>query len=399
MASRCWKAIGYRLAAIAAGAAVGLVLAAVCLFVYVRIQTARHKSLSPGLRRIPFVESVFVDKHFLALEKEMQKVRERKRQAYMREMKARRGAMDVVSECLANSPTFESVRCFDEGVTLHTAIFEATEMYGHVRYRFRPMVDVYYLRLWSGICDLDAVCPATPEIEESLRNCAVNLKVRFRTDRHGFRPTEYPPAPGIPSVLFLGDSFTEGLWVAPSDTFANQFGHMMHEDGIEAASVNLGVNGYSAMEMCWMLEHWSAALRGKVAVFNLFLNDVGNSAKIIFQGLVPEENFRSMFRYLDRARDFCERSGICMVVAVIPDKGQFAEKRHVTVFQDRVREWTRAHNLPYLDPRAEFDKENVSGLYIFPTDGHFTVKGHRRYARFLYDHMKEQLAVLRREAG
>ena len=57
-------------------------------------------------------------------------------------------------------------------------------------------------------------------------------------------------------ALFLGDSFTDGLWVNDADTFVNVYGHIVRERaGVKLCPVNAGVNGYGSLEEAYLLEH------------------------------------------------------------------------------------------------------------------------------------------------
>ena len=60
--------------------------------------------------------------------------------------------------------------------------------------------------------------------------------------------TDFALVPDWPTVLFVGDSFTEGLDVASADTFVNVFGRHMKDGGLPGTAVNAGVNGYGALE-------------------------------------------------------------------------------------------------------------------------------------------------------
>jgi hypothetical protein len=46
----------------------------------------------------------------------------------------------------------------------------------------------------------------------------------IETDEWGFKKTDFVLEKGAPVVLFVGDSFTEGLDVASPDTFVSRFG-------------------------------------------------------------------------------------------------------------------------------------------------------------------------------
>ena len=96
-----------------------------------------------------------------------------------------------------------------------------------------------------------------PEIERLLKKVKViSTHITFETDKFGFKKTDFPNKEGNKAVIFLGDSFTEGLFTPPSKTFSNLFGIMMQKNNFQAIPVNMGVNGYSALEMAWMLENY-----------------------------------------------------------------------------------------------------------------------------------------------
>jgi lysophospholipase L1-like esterase len=62
----------------------------------------------------------------------------------------------------------------------------------------------------------------------------------------GLRDREYPHArrPGVPRVLLLGDSFTEGMQVALEKTFAKRLEAKLEDRGREIEVINAGFSGF-----------------------------------------------------------------------------------------------------------------------------------------------------------
>src|SRR4029078_6448045 len=103
------------------------------------------------------------------------------------------------------------------------------------------------------------------------------------------------------------------------------FGHHMKDAGLPGTAVNAGVNGYGALEECWTVEDYADGLGTRVAVRNLFPNDVdANYQSVVLGGPVPEVRYAEMFGYLARMRTYCLGHGIALVVARIRDKGRHA---------------------------------------------------------------------------
>jgi len=185
------------------------------------------------------------------------------------------------------------------------------------------------------------------------------------------------------TIFFLGDSFTEGVWVTPKETFANQVGVKLLEENISVTPINLGVDGYSALEMDWMLEHYASTFHPQIVVANLFPNDVHEDYFQVIKGTdIPEKNYEEMFYYLQRMEDFCERLNIKLVVSDVPVKEQFKELRGFYIFQNRVKKWCDTHGIINIDPYSYFDKIGRDSLY-FSWDPHFSPRGHEVYAEFI----------------
>src|SRR5207302_2708790 len=94
----------------------------------------------------------------------------------------------------------------------------------------------------------------------------------FSYDEDGFRTGS-----GLPydrSVLFIGDSFTEGVGVADDDTFAQATERALRRDGIRSRSLNAGHRGFGAAQELKMLRRMLARLPVDAVVVQSFpMND------------------------------------------------------------------------------------------------------------------------------
>ena len=266
-------------------------------------------------------------------------------------------------------------------------MFIPTEMFGKMKYRYHPDLGIYNLVIWSGLYFQTFSIVARPEITESLNKYKQDISrhTYFVTDKHGFKKTSEPYNPEHPTILFGGDSFTEGLWVSSEETFVSLFGQKLREQNVSVNMVNMGVNGYSALETAWMIETYAPGLNPKMIVINLLPNDVhGDFIKVIKGEEDFEPNYKQMFQYLERIRTYCTTMGIQFVVAVIPSKEQISVMKEYGVFQDRVKSWCDEKEVPFADPRAYFNTFDWEQLY-FTWDPHFSPLGHKHYSDFLYE--------------
>ncbi len=346
----------FRVISVFAGALAGLAVAALVLLVYVMWARSRHRDVAQGVRRLVPGAETGIDENYLRL------------------MEALTGDRDRYFAAL---DTFR-------GAAMSRDLFVPTEMYGAVRYRFRPNIAIYDVNIWTGLAHQTLQIPATPRITPLLDTCKVRHRVRFETDEHGFKKT--PAArtgPDAPVVFFLGDSYTEGTHVGCEDTFVARFGRRLASGGLAVRPLNLAVGGFGTMEECWMLEHFAPLLKPRAVILNMYPNDVIRNATAVVRGVgVPEERYQHVFHYLGRIAEHCRQSGVALIVAVIPTPRQLGALQSFSCFQDRIGAWCREHALPFLDPHETFAAAERE-LYI-PWDGHLTVDGHALYADFLY---------------
>ena len=98
----------------------------------------------------------------------------------------------------------------------------------------------------------------------------------FSYDESGFRTGS-----GLPydrSVLFLGDSFTEGFGVGDDETFARATERALRRDGIMARSLNAGYRGFGAAQELKVLRRILAAVPVDAVVVQSFpMNDFSDN--------------------------------------------------------------------------------------------------------------------------
>ena len=134
---------------------------------------------------------------------------------------------------------FETVWDYDQTTHLSKDLFVPAEMYGVAKYHYRPGVRALNAVVWTGL-NLRRFCLMdTPLIQQALQRCDVITQTAFQIDRYGFKPTGFAVSPEDPSVFFLGDSFTEGLYTAPEATFVSRFGRRMKDQSLPVSYTHL----------------------------------------------------------------------------------------------------------------------------------------------------------------
>lgn len=348
----------FRLAALGTGMLLTGIVAVIGFTIYVQWCRATGHSVSREFTRFKIVSRLYADESFIDL-------------------------LAVISK--NKSETFKTIWDYDRNTRLSKDLFLASEMYGQRKYRYKPDARVVNAAVWSGLNVQKFSFAASDEIRERLGQCRSIAMTEFQIDEHGCKPTEFEATADKPSIFFLGDSFTEGLFTSPEDTFVNLFGRRMREDGFDGAPVNMGVNGYSALEMCWVAEQFISTWRPVGVIANLFPNDVHERYIEVIRGEGShDKGYEEMFGYLERLRGQCGESGAKLIVSVIPAKEQLTISPTPTAFQDRVGAWCEKADIMFIDPLEHFGQFGVDRLYL-AWDPHFSVGGHEVYARWLFE--------------
>lgn len=276
---------------------------------------------------------------------------------------------------------------YNSGVNLSKTLFMETTMYGQKKYRYLPNITVYNGRIWDGFGYINLATRVTPEIRGLILQSKTEYSAFFNTNEYGFKETQPASASNALRVFFLGDSFTEGLWVKPEDTFASLFGKLFQDQGIPVTPYNLGVNGYSPLEESWMLEHFGDTLKPRLVILNLFPNDVDPNTWGVITGAVPPGQYQEMFLYMNRIRDYTRAHHMELVVTVIPPLWRPTPQQFSPQFWDQVQHWCQQNHIRYLDPRPVLYTDEINKYYIY-FDPHLTPEGHRVYATFLYQQLQ-----------
>jgi lysophospholipase L1-like esterase len=286
----------------------------------------------------------------------------------------------------------------DMVVGLSRDLFAPTLMFGRLSYRYRPHVRVRDFYVWTGLQPRSLSARATPALDAALESCRPRHEALFETDKHGFKPTGIARREGEPSVLFVGDSFTEGMYVAPEDTFVGLFARRLKREGIALAAVNGGVKGYSALEEAWTAQKFARTVSARAVIVLLFPNDVTSDYRAVTHNAAPveirEHLYAQMFRPLLRLRDYCRQDEVRLFLVALPAWSQVAKPLEPH-FQRRIARWCRRNGVSFLDP-LEYLRVNGGGDNYFRWDPHFSEHGHARMAEFLFEATERDLRTLAR---
>lgn len=288
-------------------------------------------------------------------------------------------------------PGFESVWDIDLANMFDRAIFIPTEMFGAPRYRRRPNIRIVDFVVWTGLSRVILNAVETPAVDRAIRRCRPLLCVSFSTDAFGFKKTELPTAGTEDTVMFLGDSFTEGLHVRSEDTFVSLFGRGLNQAGLAVVPINAGVSGYGALEEAWTAETYASPVHARVVIANLYLNDVNGNPGLVMADRVPRGEYRTMFSYLGHLKRFCVDRNLDLIVSVIPDKQQIRKRPRATAFQERTQRWCARNDVPFVNALPYLRRVGGEDNY-FSWDPHLNEEGHRNYSAFL---LEQTLPLLR----
>lgn len=294
---------------------------------------------------------------------------------------------------------------------------------GHPRYHHWHPTD-YHMRVWSSPAEYGG------------------FDAHFNSEGMSGR-AELPPK-GTPSIVFLGDSFTEALQVPEDKRYAKQVAEALH-----LTAVNLGCSSFTPLLSRVQLETVADRLSPSLVVLQIFSNDVGDDAELRKHAVFDErgrvravpgeatslsvrlarqsylarllrktwlsvEHSREMSRRSGGAwqavpwpssftkpmdewfspadlqgfetsvtelRDLCTSRGWPLALWVIPDRGALL-RGEPDYYYDYQRRLADKLGIRFLDVRPAFPKEQLRELF-FGYDIHFTEKGHAAVAALL----------------
>jgi lysophospholipase L1-like esterase len=271
--------------------------------------------------------------------------------------------------------------------------------------------------------------------------------VRYRFDADGFRASGTATLPGSRTILFIGDSFTEGMGVDSDETFPAVTCDRLMERGVRARCLNGGVSGFGTAHELRLLrallarkaltvdavvfqvlpnndlrDNWEDAgfglEAGRLAVWDpphiplevrlrdaLVDNTWARGSRIVTLAANAWFNGAGMDPHYDGAAFELERQLLQAVVAATRARGVQVviamcatawelDRKKVEPYDERARldfvaDTVRELQVPWVDSR---DVASEAEHYI-PNDGHFSAAGNAVMGRAL----AERLAPLLRE--
>jgi len=309
----------------------------------------------------------------------------------------RRLATAIADQRAAESGVFATVWDTSEGVLLSRRLFTPVDMFGVPKYRYKSNLRKLTFRTAAPRLEWDV--DDTPAVRTALQGVALEPVAAAAYDDLGFRRVDAEITRDCEvHVLFLGDSFTDGLWVNDSETFVNRYGHAARErSGVRVCPVNAGVNGYGSLEEAYVLEHsFEAAGRPRVVILMYFANDVDADTAALLDGTLPdvERKWGASLAYLRRAAEFSRRRDSTLVIAAIPPADQIARPSTRARYQDVLRRFCERESVRFVDLFDGLAAFDVHDLY-WDWDPHFTPRGHEVVADILFEQTRTLLAEAR----
>jgi lysophospholipase L1-like esterase len=274
------------------------------------------------------------------------------------------------------------------GVLLSRHMFHDVTMDGVTKYRYRSNLKKLGFRTGASGFRWNMETEDTPAIRSALADLDTPFIVSASYDESGFRRVDPELASDCAiHALFLGDSFTDGLWVSDADTFVNVFGHLVRERSrVKLCPVNAGVNGYGPLEEAHVLEHdFEAAGRPAVVFVMFFANDVDADYAAVINGTLRdgEHRWQESLAYLARLRQFAAGHGGRVVLAAIPTAEQVYMRGSQEYYQKPLREFAAREGIRFVNLIDRLSSPDAHTFY-WDWDPHFTPRGHRAVAEALY---------------
>ena len=314
--------------------------------------------------------------------------------AYLFNPNVRRFAR-VLQEHDPRADLFATIWDTNLGVSLSRKMFREVDMDGVRKYRYKPGLRKLSVHFRIGSLERNVEAEDTPELREAAEHLPPELIAFASYDEHGFRHVDAGVSGDCERrVLFLGASFTDGLWVNDGDTFASLYGKVARAHaGPRVCPVNAGVNGYGSFEERWVLEHeFETAGKPSLIFVMYFPNDVDSDYDRVMDGTLAslEARWKSSLDQVRRMQQFAVAHGSRLVLAAMPPVEQTFTRGPRTHYQDIVRAFASREGITFVDLYEGFLANDPHALY-WSWDPHFTPAGHAVVANLLYDATKDFL--------
>jgi lysophospholipase L1-like esterase len=276
----------------------------------------------------------------------------------------------------------------DTGVLLSRHLYRSVMMDGVAKYMYKPSLKKLGFRTRAAGLRWNMETEDTPAIRTALADLDTPFIVTASYDELGFRNGDPNPASGCTArALFLGDSFTDGLWVGDTDTFVNLYGRLVRErSGVTLCPVNAGVNGYGPFEEAYVLEHYFEQAGRPAFVFVMFFaNDVDADYDSVIKGTIADRGrrWRDSLGQIARIKRFVSSQGATLVLAAIPPAEQVFAHSSREHYQDVLRAFSEREGIQFVNLIDSLSSP-AAHAFFWDWDPHFTPLGHRVVAEALY---------------
>ncbi len=283
---------------------------------------------------------------------------------------------------------FDTVWDEDAAIHLPYLEFEPVEMYGFKKFRYRPGLKKINLSAWGEGQWWRFELIETPELTEVLTRLPYRKVNRETFDQNGFRQTGVKLDKNCRvKVLFVGDSFTEGLWVEDDEAFPAHFGKLAsREAGSLVCAINGGVNGYSPIEEAYTVENFYSRFHYPVVYAAVFPNDIDFEYEKVLDGTLTgaAEKWEMFFTYFEKIAEVSRARSITPVFVIVPDSSQFKAPESRTRFQDKILERCEVEKLLCIDLYGPIQQAGPENVYL-KWDAHFSPRGHQFVAELLWN--------------
>lgn len=283
---------------------------------------------------------------------------------------------------------FATVWDTDNPVLLSRTLYRAVEMFGEQKYMYKPGLRKMSVWASQGHFSIGLETVDTPELRAALKRLAPAHLATAAYDRQGFRQVDAGVTGACAATaMFLGDSFTDGMWVDNRETFVSQYARIASQAaGRRLCAVNTGVNGYGSLEEAYVLEHYfEPAGRPPLVLLMHFPNDVDNDYRSVLDGGMPDLaiKWERSLAYVRRMAAFSRAQGATFVVVAIPSLEQLARPETRRHYQAVLAAFCEGEHVFFVDPLDRLRALSAQDLY-FGWDPHLTPRGHRALADALY---------------
>ena len=316
--------------------------------------------------------------------------------SYLADPRLRR-LIDVMNdEATDRSDAFVVFWGADKTELISKRLFRQVNMYGARRYMYRP--DVRTLQFVTGAAGVYRAMEMedSPALREALAGLDTRRLVEASYDRLGFRHVDAELTRDCATrVLFLGDSFTDGVGVNDAETFVNVYGHLVRDRlHVAVCPINAGVEGYGSLEEAYVLDTYFQAFgRPPVIVVMHYANDVDDDEEAVIRGAFPETDLRwsTSLNYLTRIVAAAREQGATLLIAAAPPSQQFLSPSTRSNYQDVLRRFCEQHGVRFIDLFPPISRSGPKSAY-FEDDPHWTPEGHRVVAEALFESTRDVIA-------